>query len=214
MSEEKISEEMKEVEASASSLEDELLEIGGDELSQALANAISQLTSEIEIETESGINIEMDSNLEDKEESKILSKESVPSTLDSLEVTEKKADKPEIASEDVKSLEDIFSSALNDLTSAFGVADLEKSSDDLEMNSDLKGNGTLSSEEEHIYLEINKEYAKIMKGKEYYTAIEEWKAKLPNLLVQFNINEDRWVVLSEKGDSYEKLSEYLAEITN
>ena len=42
----------------------------------------------------------------------------------------------------------------------------------------------LSLEEENIYLEVNKVYARVMKGKNFYTALDDWKEKLPKLLLQ------------------------------
>jgi hypothetical protein len=218
------SEAMKEVEVSAASLEDELQEIGGDELSQALANAISQLTSDFDLDKEIDYNV--DPQIDDDRVSKVLDQESTSSmdlgSFDSLkdlrtEIKPENEIEEELAPEDSKSLEDIFSSALNDLTSAFGVADLDTSSENLDNNTfttgELHGSGSLTADEEYIYLEINKKYANIMKDKNFYVAMEEWKVNLPDLLKQFNISEKKWNEISEKGDKDEKLSEYLAEIT-
>ena len=117
----------------------------------------------------------------------------------------------------------IFSSALNDLTSAFGVADLDKPSgvDDGSSKKELtsstskgqKVSGSLTAKEEKIYLEINKQYSKIMKGKDFYSALDDWKKKLPKLLKKYKISEKEWNIISEKGDTDEKLADLLAEIT-
>lgn len=236
----KDSDSIKEVEASATSLEDELLEIGGDELSQALANAISQLSSDSIIDEEVvEDNIEPEPEPEPEVETPSIVSNLSSTDLDSFDsikdIGETKSDldaeisQPTLDPSDQKSLENIFSSALSDLTSAFGMADLDgeskvskessspPSSDidsPTQSSKDIqRGDGSLTIEEEKIYLAINSEYSKVMKGKDFYSALEEWKNELPSLLKQYEITEGNWETISEKGDSDDKLSDYLADIT-
>ena len=172
----------KEVDKSAASLEDELLEIGGDALSQALADAISQLTTtDIEPEEvkpkkeEKKDKVEKESK-KDKEKQKAdekqKSKDGIQeltdfqtgfgkiqkagsssmdlSNFDSLAEfsSEKKGSESgfqqtkgksnDFNPNDRKSLENLFSSALSDLSKAFGTADIPSATEEDKKNKDDK----------------------------------------------------------------------------
>jgi hypothetical protein len=161
-------EALKEIDKSAASLEDELLEIGGDALSKALADAISQLTAvgdeEEEMKKEIKQKEEKEIKLKEKEKSKAgiqsgfgqIQKTSSSmdlSNFDSLSeiMSSKKDSTPrtkETKSEqlnpnDSKSLESLFSNALNELSNVFGTADISNSESDVSKDKkDKKGKKT------------------------------------------------------------------------
>ena len=145
--------DQEEADKSAASLEDELLEIGGDALSQALADAISQLTStnlEEEEEKEPKKEEKKKSQSKDKpkfqsgfgEIQKSSSSSMDLSNFDSLaELEKEKREKEErkrratsklsqMNPNDTNSLENLFSNALSDLSKNFGTADIPSASED------------------------------------------------------------------------------------
>ena len=151
-----------------------MLEIGGDALSKALADAISQLTTSDQMEeTEPEPN--QKSTKEDKKKKKDKDKEKekekenkkstyqtgfgqMPKSSSSMDLSnfdslaelaqDKKGIEPKSKSEksklaqldpnDEKSLENLFSSALSDLSNAFGMADVPSSSESDKKNKDSK----------------------------------------------------------------------------
>jgi len=160
-------EALEEVDKSASSLEDELLEIGGDALSKALADAISQLSASEPLEVEPvEEKVTKKSKTEEKKE-KTPSEEKpvyqsgfgqMPKASSSMDLSNfdslaeltsdskgteprPKEDKGKLASlnpNDSSSLENLFSSALSDLSQAFGMADVPSEEDDKDQKKDKK----------------------------------------------------------------------------
>lgn len=147
-------EALKEVDKSASSLEDELLEIGGDDaLSKALADAISQLTTSDLAEEEEMKKEPPKKKEKEKEKEETKSKDekiyqtgfgAMPRSSSSMDLSNfdslaelskdskgteprpqtKTSKAPDLNADDSKSLESLFSSALSDLSEAFGMADV------------------------------------------------------------------------------------------
>lgn len=134
------------------------------------------------------------------------------------------------------SLEDIFSSALSDLTNMFGSAGLDEPSEEAPSEPALPrssaeppevtsppeesppstssgrkqlGSGSLTPREEQIYLELTREYYKVMKGKDYFKAVDEWTEVQKPLLVKWGITAEEWGRISDTGDSDDALQKHL-----